>query len=98
MKNLFKKIWNWIVTIPNDKLLHDYAGALICLFTFAVLFRFFPIWLCFIIADIVATIALGLKELYDFKHPSGHSVEAADFYYGLFGIIKVNIALLTMFI
>ena len=98
MKNLFKKIWNWIVTIPNDKLLHDYAGALICLFTFAVLFRFLPIWLCFVIADIVAAIALGLKELYDFKHPEGHSVEPMDFYYGLFGIMKVNLALLTMFI
>lgn len=95
--SVFKQIWNWIVSIPQDKLLHDYAGALICLFVFAVLFRLLPIWACFIVADIVAVAALALKELYDSKH-QGHSVETADFLYGLFGLAKINIALLIMFL
>ena len=97
MIDLFTKIWNWIVSIPQDKLLHDYAGALICLFIFAPLYRFCPVWLCFTLADIVAVSVLALKELYDGGH-EGHSVELADFLWGLFGVAKINIALLIMFV
>ena len=94
-----KAIWNWIVSIPKDKLLHDYAAALICLFSFAIAYRFLSLlWACFAIADGVAVLALCLKELYDFRHPEGHSVEAADILYGLFGLLKVNIALLIMLV
>jgi len=93
---MIRKIWNWIVHIPQDKLLHDYAGALICLFVFAVAFRFCPVWLCFVLADIVTIAALAGKELYDYVHPDGHSVELMDFVYGLFGMAKVNVAFLIM--
>ncbi len=61
-----KKIWAWIVSIPSDKLLHDYAGALIA------------------------------KEVYDYLKPEGHSVEAADIGFGIFGILKVDVALLIL--
>lgn len=99
MKDLIKKIWNWIVSIPQDKLLHDYAAALICMFFFAICYRFCPVWLCFVLADIIAIVALVLKELYDFKHQEeGHSFEIADLFWGCFGILKVNIAFLIMFV
>ena len=98
MIDLFKKIWNWIVSIPQDKLLHDYAGALICLFFFAIFFRFCPVWLCFTLADILAVSALALKEIYDAHHREDQTPEIADFLWGLFGVVKVNLALLIMFV
>lgn len=98
MFDLFKKIWNWIVSIPQDKLLHDYAGALICLFVFALLYRFCPAWLCFTLADIVAVAVLALKELYDAGHREVQTPELADFLWGVFGVVKINLALLIMFV
>lgn len=95
---ILKAIWNWIVSIPQDKLLHDYAGALICLFVFAPLYRFCPVWLCFTLADIVAVAVLALKELYDAHHREDQTPEIADFLWGLFGVAKINIALLIMFV
>ena len=68
------------------------------MFTFAVLFRFSPVWLCFAVADAVALAALILKEVYDSKHKESHSVETLDILYGVFGIAKVNIAFLIMFV
>lgn len=97
MKDLIKKIWNWIVSIPQDKLLHEKWGAMICAFVFAIFFRFSPVWLCFVVADIISIGALALKELYDAQH-SGHSVELADFLWGCWGVAKVNIVFLIMFV
>lgn len=97
MKALLKKLWNWIVSIPQDKLLHEKYGALICLFIFAILYRFSPVWLCFVVSDIVAVSVLALKELYD-AHHAGHSVEIKDFLWGCWGAFKVNLAFLIMFI
>lgn len=92
-----KKIWDWIVNIPQDKLLHFDAGAFINLFSFAVLYRFCPVWLAMVLAALVAVVALAVKELYDAHHP-GHSVELADFLWGLFGTAVVNVAFLIMFL
>lgn len=103
MKNFFKKIWNWIISIPQDKLLHDYAGALINLFTFSIFFRILgwmivkPFWWAFLIGNVIALLALIGKEIYDSKHKEeGHSVEWKDILYGVFGIVKIDIALLIM--
>lgn len=98
MKELLKKVWAWIVAIPQDKLLHDYAGALITLFTFALVHIFAGFWASFLVADIVALAALVGKEVYDRLHPDGHSVECEDVLWGLFGAFKVDLALLILLI
>ena len=97
MKDIIKKIWNWIISIPQDKLLHDYAAALICLFCFAILYRCtVPFWWAFGISDAVALLALIAKEVYDYLKPEGHSVELADIAYGMFGVLKIDLALIIM--
>ena len=94
---MIKKIWNWIVTRPADKLLHFIAGAGIDLYSFAVLSRFAPAWLCFVLAAVLAISALVAKEIYDYYHKEeGHSVEIADIFYGAGGILLVDLALLVM--
>ena len=96
MKDFLLKIWNWIVSIPKDKLLHDYAGELIALYTFAVVFLVGSYWCAFIVANAVAVLALLGKGLYDYLHPESQSVELADFAYGVFGILKTDVALLLI--
>lgn len=96
MIEFLKKIWSWIVSIPQDKLLHDYAGALVTLFGFAVVFTFAPFWWAFGIGNVLAVAALVAKEVYDWKHPEGHSVEWKDLAWGLFGVLKVDAALLLI--
>lgn len=93
--DFIKKIWNWIVSIPQDKLLHDYCAALICLFCFAILYRCtVPFWWGILIADILAFLALVAKEVYDHFKKEGHSVEIKDILWGLFGVAKINLALI----
>ena len=103
MKNLIKKIWNWIISIPQDKLLHDYAGALIDLFCFAIMFRILGLcccphkaafWWSYGVANALALAALVAKEIYDSKHKEGHSAEWQDIAYGVFGMVKIDICLL----
>lgn len=98
MKDILAKIWAWIVNIPADKLLHDYAAALITLYGFAVLAIFLPFWPSAILANVAALLALVGKEAYDYLKPEGHSVEAADIAYGVFGMLKVDGALLLLWI
>lgn len=97
MINFLKKIWAWIVSIPQDKLLHDYCAALICLFVFAILYRcMVPFWWAVLIAGAVALLALIGKEIYDYIKKEGHSVELADILWGLFGIAKIILSLIIM--
>ncbi len=91
MIDFFKKVWNWIVSIPKDKLLHDYAACLIALFAFAV-FLFLGCWRSMVVANIVSVAALIGKGVYDAFHPGSQSVEGEDFLYGLFGIAKFDCA------
>lgn len=98
IKAAFKKVYAWVVSTPKDKLLHDYAGALIALYTFVLLFLFLPYWPSFIAANGVAFIALAAKEAYDAAHPDTHSAECQDVVYSLFGVLKVDIALLILLI
>lgn len=95
MIEILKKIWAWVVSIPQDKLLHDYAGALITLFGFVVAFLLLPFWWAFGVADLLAVVALVCKEWFDSRH-EGHSVELADVLWGLFGMGKVDLALLIL--
>jgi hypothetical protein len=96
MCNILKKIWAWIVSIPKDKLLHDYAANLITVYTFAVLIIFCNYWPAFALANAAGIVALLAKELYDYLRPEGHSVEIADIGYGVFGILKADAALLLL--
>lgn len=96
MKDFLLKIWNWIVTRQADKLLHDYAGALIALYSFVVLFLFMNFWLAFVLANAIAFVALVLKEVYDHIKGNGHSVEIADIGYGVFGMFKIDVALIVL--
>ena len=97
MINFLKKIWAWIVSIPQDKLLHDYCAALICLFVFAILYRCtVPFGWAVLIAGAVALLALIGKEIYDHIKKEGHSVELADILWGLFGIAKIILAMIIM--
>lgn len=93
-----KKIWDWIVSIPKDKLLHDYCAELIAMFAFAILFRFgVSKWWCLGVSNAIAFAALILKEIYDSRH-EGQSVEIKDVLWGAFGILKWDIAALIMFL
>ena len=98
IKAAFKKVYAWVVSTPKDKLQHDYAGALIALYTFVLLFLFLPYWPSFIAANSVSFITLVAKEAYDAAHPDTHSAECQDASYWLFGVLKVDIALLILLI
>lgn len=98
MKDFLLKIWNWIVSIPKDKLLHDYAGDLIATYSFVICLLFLAFWPAAIIANVLAVLALLGKGVYDYFHPATQSVEIADFLYGVFGVIKFDIALVILYI
>lgn len=91
-----KKIWRFIVSIPQDKLLHDYATYLIAAFTFAVCFIFIPFWWSFLTANVVAVLCGFGKEIYDLMHPDGHSCDFVDLLYDLSGLVKFDIFALLL--
>lgn len=96
MIEFLKKIWRFIVSIPQDKLLHDYAGELLAMYFFAILI-FLGFWRALGISNLVAICGLIGKEVYDYFHPDGHSVEWKDVAFGLFGVAKFDIAALIGF-
>lgn len=96
MIEFLKRIWRFIVSIPQDKLLHDYAGALITLYGFVLSLAFLPFWWALFAGDALAFAALIGKEAYDKAHPKEQTAEGLDVLYGLFGILKVDIALLLL--
>lgn len=93
-----KRVWDWVVAIPKDKLLHDYAGALITLFAFALVHIFAGFWASFLAANITALVILVGKEVYDRLHPESQTAECEDVLWGLFGAFKVDLALLILLI
>lgn len=93
MIEFLKKIWRFIVSIPQDKLLHLEAGDTITLYSFVLLLIFVPYWHSLGCANIIAAVFLIGKEVYDALHPEGHSVECKDVLAGLAGVVKVDIAL-----
>ena len=95
-KDFLKRLWNFIVSIPQDKLLHLEAGDTITLYSFALLLIFLPFWRCLVCANIVAAVFIIGKEVYDALHPDGHSVECKDVLAGIAGVVKVDIALVII--
>ena len=67
--NFIEKILNALKSIPVDKQLHFYAGAIIG-FSLSL---FIPFGISFIAVIIIG----ALKELYDYYHPDKHT---CDFY------------------
>ena len=88
-----KKFLDWAGSIPQDKLLHDYAGALITLFVFAVSFIWLTFGQAFFVANATALLALFAKELYDNFWGDSKCIEIADIFWGMFGALKVDAAL-----
>ena len=99
MKNLLKKLWDWVVSVPQDKLLHYIFGEIINLFSLVIFVHFMPLWAAVLTADAIAAAFLIGKEIYDSKHrEEGHSVELNDIIAGLFGILTINLAMLLLFL
>lgn len=99
MKNFLKKLWNWIVSVPQDKLLHYIFGEIINLFSLVIFVHFMPLWAAVLTADAIAAAFLIGKEIYDSKHrEEGHSVELNDIIAGLLGVLTINIAALIVII
>lgn len=92
MKDLIKKILDWIANIPHDKLLHMDMGQLIDLYSIAIVFRFVGLWWGLLIGWAIATALLVFKEIYDSKNKG--SVEVADVLWGEVGIALIDIALI----
>lgn len=94
--NVFRRIWDWVISIPKDKLLHACAGTLLVLYGFVLAFLGLAFWPSFIVGNAVAVAALWAKGVYDAFHGEGHSVEWADFAYGCLGVAAVDVALLLL--
>lgn len=93
MKNIIKKILNWIASIPHDKLLHMDMGQLINLFSFSILFRFVVgLWWGLLGGFIIATAFLVWKEFFDSENKG--SVEIADILWGEAGVLLTDIPLI----
>ena len=87
-----RKIWNFIINIPKDKLLHLLAGLLVSLYVLAVASFFLLKAGAVAFADVVTFLVLLGKEIYDlFSESKGHSFEWADVVYGLVGVGLGNI-------
>ena len=84
--------------LKTDKLLHCTIAALIVASTFIFLQAFkHPNW-GFWVGNALAVLALLSKELYDYLHPDGHSVEFYDVLAGLIGIFGMDFIILFQFI
>ena len=90
--NWLKKNRNWIVSIPQDKLLHLLAGLLINAYSLGIAYRIVSFWWAVLIGFVVALVVLILKEVYDKNH--GGSVEVMDVVYGLAGCILIDVSLI----
>ncbi len=96
MKKFFETILGWLNEIPKDKLLHDFVIMVVFVFSFALFFRFCPLWLCFTLSNAICVTLIVLKEVYDSKNLETHSVEVGDILWGLFGALKGNLVFLLM--
>ena len=76
MMDFFKRLWAFIVSIPQDKLLHLEAGDTITLYSFVLLLIFVPYWHSLGCANIIAAVFLIGKEVYDAPHPDGVVTES----------------------
>ena len=93
--SIIKKLINWIVSIPSDKLLHFIAGAGVNLYSFAIAYRIHPTSLLMILSALITITVLVAKELYDLSH-EGHSFEWLDIVAGIVGIVLTDGAMMVM--
>lgn len=98
MIDFLKKIWAWIISIPQDKLLHYNAIDLVASFSFAIFFLFLAYWPAFGWANLVAAVFAIGKEVYDAFHPDGHSVEWKDLVADFAGLLKVDLFLVVVYL
>lgn len=94
MKNLINKIFNFIVNIPKDKLLHYIACYVISHTIISIIFAIFhPSYGGCVIGFCSGVVIAMCKEIYDSKHED-HSSEFLDFIYGCLGSLTASILML----
>lgn len=97
--NIIKRIWDWIVSVPKDKLLHFIFGLLAMLFGCALFSLFCPNWIALIAGNALGLLVLILKEVYDWRNQEEHTVEFMDIIAGVVGMLIADIPLaLIMFL
>ena len=98
MKKILSKLFNTIIGVSKDKLLHFICSLLITQIVIAVVSAIFnPSYGVAIIGLIVGVVAGIIKEIYDNNH-EGHSIQfndfIANFIGALFGFVLMVIAIL----
>lgn len=97
--NIIKRIWNWIISIPQDKLLHFIAGLLIMMYSCALFSLFLHNGIALLVGNAIGLLALIAKEIYDGINKDGHTVEFKDILAGVVGMLLADIPLaLIMFL
>lgn len=92
---MIKKLFNLIVSIQKDSLLHFICGMIISQLVTAIInVCYHPFYGGCIIGVIVGFIAGIVKEIYDSNH-EGHSVEAKDFLFTTIGAIVGAVFMLS---
>ena len=98
MKKILSKLFNAIIGVSKDKLLHFICSLLITQIVIAVVSTIFnPSYGVAIIGLIVGVVAGIIKEIYDNNH-EGHSIQfndfVANFIGALSGFVLMTIAIL----
>lgn len=98
MIDFLKKIWAWIVSVPQDKLLHFVAVLLVAQFVFCVVFIFSTFWPAFGWANAAGVVASLGKELYDLIKREGHTAEWRDLVADGAGLLTADGVLLLFYL
>ncbi len=98
MIDFLKKIWAWIISIPQDKLLHFVSILLLTLLTFCVVFIFSTFWPAFGWANLLGVVASLGKELYDLIKQEGHTAEWRDLVADGAGLLTADGVLLLFYL
>ena len=88
MKKILSKLFNAIIGVSNDKLLHFIFGLIITEIVIAVVSTIFnPSYGVAIIGLIVGIVAGIIKEIYYNNH-EGHSIQFSDFIANFIGALS----------
>lgn len=98
MIDFLKKIWAWIVSVPQDKLLHFVAVLLVAQFVFCVVFIFSTFWPAFGWANAAGVVVSLGKELYDLIKREGHTAEWRDLVADGAGLVTADGVLLLFYL
>lgn len=87
MKKILSKLFNAIIGVSKDKLLHFICSLLITQIVIVVVSTIFnPSYGVAIIGLIIGVVA-GIKEIYDNNH-EGHSIQFSDFIANFIGALS----------